>query len=765
LESTRRNALLVAVGVLGALGFLPQLGGPGYDAALVSGVVLPAIAGTAAALSLAATPTRTSDAVARGATLGVLLAAAGLLVILLHGARVGFCDPSEGLWLYALGPAFGSALGGVWGALMGLLTARLSAGRPPWQRRTLATALALSGPLACMGVSFYRFLTSPMVFAFDPFFGVFAGPLYDTVVNVVDRLLSYRQGTVATLMAVTLGASLFDRSREEGLRATLRARPGTACLALTAALLSLAHSASGPRFGHWSTAGSIEEALGGHYLGRRCDVIHPRAMAQRDVVLFTRDCDGSVAQVERYFGARGPDHIRVFLFGNETEKGWLMGASHTYIAKPWRREVYVQQAAYPHPVIAHELAHVIAGSFASGPFRVAGPWHGWLPDPGRIEGFAMAAAPDETDELTDLEWAAAMQDLGILPPLRSVFQLEFLSMTASKAYTVAGAFVGYLRERYGAAALRRWYAGATLPELTGGKDLDALELDFRKALEALHVTSQAQGTAKVRFERAPFFARHCPRIVDRTLADAGARLGAGDVSGAEAAYREALGLDPRNVEARFGLAGCDHKRGNTDGAVAKYVALGSGGELLQIQVSHALENAADLELSADHPEKAKPLYTRALDLTFDEDRRRTIEVKRWASGTKAQKPVVALLIGTPETPASWEVAAPLIQGWADRELFDDVPTYLLGRNLLNGGHYAEAASYLDAALRHASPLASVHREAVRLRVIAACALGEDPRRLGLVEELEKDQERARARRVGLLALVDRCTGNQGASPH
>ena len=763
MESTRRNALILAVGVLGALGFLPQLGGPGYDAALVSGAVLPAIAASAAALELSTSRMRSSDAVARGASLGALLAVAGLLVMLLHGARVGFCDPSEGLWLYVLGPAFGAALGGVWGALMGLVTARLSAERPRWQRRTLAIALALSGPLAGMGVSFYRFLTSPMVFAFDPFFGVFAGPLYDTVVNVVDRLLSYRQGTVATLLAVTLGASLFDRMREEGARATWRARPGTAVLAFAAAVLSLAHSASGPRLGHWSTSASIEEALGGHYLGRRCDVIHPRAMAQRDVALFTRDCDGSVAQVESYFGARGPEHIRVFLFANESEKGWLMGASHTYIAKPWRREVYVQQAAYPHPVIAHELAHVIAGSFSSGPFHVAGPLHGWLPDPGRIEGFAVAAAPDETDELTDLEWAAAMQDLGILPPLRSVFQLEFLSITASKAYTVAGAFVGFLRERYGMPALRRWYAGATLPEVTGGKDLDALDLDFRKALKALAVTSRAQGTAKVRFERAPFFARHCPRIVDRKLGEAGLRLAAGDVTGAETGYREALGLDPRNVDARFGLAGCEHQRGNTGGAVAKYVALGAGGDLMQIQVSHALENAADLELSADHPDQAKALYTRALDLTFDEDRRRTLEVKRWASGTPAQKPVVALLIGTPDTPASWEVAAPLIQGWADHELFDDVPAYLIGRNLLNGGHYAEAAGYLAIALDRRSPLASVHREAVRLRVIAACALGEDPRHWGAVEALEKDTELARARRDGLLRLMERCTGTVGAA--
>lgn len=761
----RRNALLVAVLALGGLGFLPQLGGPGYDAALVSGAILPAIAAIAAAVELLGRDVRPSQAVARGATLGVLLSAAGLAVVLLHGVRVGFCDPSEGLWLYVLGPGFGAALGGVWGALVGWAATRFGKARPRWQRLTLAITLALAGPLSGMAVSFYRFVTSPMVFAFDPFFGVFAGPLYDTIVNVVDRLLSYRQGTVATLLAVTLGAILYDDVPEDGLRTVLRARPGTALLALAAALLSLAHSASGPRFGHWSTAASIEEALGGHYLGSRCDVIHPRTMAQREIALFARDCDGSVAQVERYFGVRGPEHIRVYLFANEGEKGWLMGASHTYIAKPWRREVYVQQAPYPHPVIAHELAHVIAGTFASGPFHVAGPLHGWLPDPGRIEGFAVAAAPDETDELTDLEWAAAMLDLGILPPLRSVFQLEFLSITASKAYTVAGAFVEFLRERYGMPALRRWYAGAPLTEIAGGKDLDALDRDFRAKLKSLGVTKRAQGTAKVRFERAPFFARHCPRIVDRTLSDAGMRLGAGDVTGAETAYKEALGLDPRNVDARFGLAGCEQKRGDTEGAVARYVELGTRGGLLQIQVSHALENAADLELSADHPERAKVLYTQALDLTFDEDRRRTIEVKRWASGTEAQKAIVKLLIGTPATPPAWEIAAPLIQAWADHDALHDLAPYLIGRNLLNGGHYADAAGYLDTALARSSPLASVHREAVRLRVIAACALGDDPRRLSVLGDVEKDEELARARREGMRRLVERCTSSRDQGAH
>ena len=197
-EPRRRNGALAAVAGLGALGFLPQLGGPGYDSALVSGLVLPGLAASVAALEMSAERPAPSAAVARGAAIGTVYGLIGFLVMLLHGARVGFCDPSEGIWIFVLGPGFGAALGGVWGALVGLLAGRLVEGRKPWLRRTAAIGLALLGPVSGIVVSLVRFVTSPMVFAFDPFFGVFSGPLYDTVVNVVDRLETYRAGTLAT---------------------------------------------------------------------------------------------------------------------------------------------------------------------------------------------------------------------------------------------------------------------------------------------------------------------------------------------------------------------------------------------------------------------------------------------------------------------------------------------------------------------------------------------------------------------------------------
>lgn len=761
-EPTRRNALALTVLALGGLGFLPQLGGPGYDSALVNGLVLPAIVAVTAALEASRTRPPARVAVARGAELGLTLAVIAFLVMLLHGLRVGFCDPSEGLWLYVLGPGFGALLAGVWGGLVGIAAGALGERRGRWLRRGAAVLFALAGPLACIAVSFYRFLTSPMVFAFDPFFGVFSGPLYDTVVSVVDRLLTYRAGTLATLAAATLAAKLWDRARERGVRTALEERPGMALVALAATLASIAHSAEGPRFGHWSTVASISEALGAHRSGKRCDVIYPKALSEREAELFTRDCDARVPQIEAFFGTHGPEHIRVFLFTNDVEKGWLMGASHTYIAKPWREEVYVQEALYPHPVLSHELAHVIAGSFGRGPFRVAGPLGGLLPDPGRIEGFAVAAAPDETDELTTLEWAASMQTLGILPPLHTVFQLDFLSITASKAYTVAGAFVTFLHDRYGSEAVRRWYGGATLTAAFGGKDMAALERDFHDALTKLRVPERALLTAKARFERAPFFERKCPRIVDRALGDANQRLGTGDVNGAEEGYRAALGLDPRNVDARFGLAGCSRRRGDAEQAIRSYLALGHEKDVTKPEEARAFETSADIELARGHADAARGLYTKALELVFDEDRRRTLEVKRLATEGTARDALVALLIGGPDDPPSWDVAAPLLQAWLDTHPTDDLTPYLIGRNLFLAGRYADALPYLNRSLSFLPKLESVRREAYRLRIVTGCALGKDPERMLWLERALADRTLPLARRIGLTRVAERCPGMSAA---
>jgi formylglycine-generating enzyme required for sulfatase activity len=754
-ERSRHVGALIALSIFGATGFVPQFGGPGYEAALAAGLVLPMAAAVVTALEVVAARAGGANAFARGVAVGTGLAAAGLLVVLLHGFRVGFCDPTEGVVIFLFGPAPGVLLGGVWGGVAGVLVGALDDRYVLRRPRLMAVLFALAGPILGMLVSIGRFMSSPMVFAFDPFFGVLAGPLYDVVVNVVDRLMTYRLGTLATLGGLWLGSSLHDAVRAVGVRQALRTQPGALAVTIFCALGSAAHALSGPHFGHWSTAASIEKALGGRLTGARCDVVHSRGIPLRDVKRFTRDCDRHVPEIEAFFGTRGPTHVRVYLFANDGEKGWLMGASHTQIAKPWRGELYLEHAPFPHPVIAHELAHVIAGSFARGPFRVAGPLGGVLPDPGRIEGYAVAAAPDENDELSSEDWSAAMLKLGVLPPLTTLFQLDFLGQSASKAYTVSGAFVAFLRDRYGAPALRRWYAGEPLDAATGGRSLAALEVDFRKALAARPIPERALATAKARFDRPSIFGRSCPRIVDRALGEAGERLGAGDLAAAEAGYRRALALDAGNLDARFGLAAVTLRGGQVDRAIELFTGLARDAKVPKPLVVRALETCGDLELARDRGGEAKRHFQAALALVFDEDRKRTLEVKEFAADSPGREAIVALLIGDPEFGPSWEVAAPLIQAWSDQHPESDVPPYLIGRNLMNSGRYAEAARYLDRSLALDASLSTVRREALRLRVVAAAALEDEKAAFGALGRALQDPELLAARREGLVRLVRR----------
>src|SRR6185503_21258737 len=100
-----------------------------------------------------------------------------------------------------------------------------------------------------------------------------------------------------------------------------------------------------------------------------------------------------------------------------------------------------------------------------------------------------------------------------------------------------------------------------------------------------------------------------------------------------------------------------------------------------------------------------------------EDRQRTLQVKALASHDSGREAIVALLIGEDDFGPGWEGAAPLIQAWADREPDHDIPPYLIGRNLFSAGRYKDAASYLDRSLALGAHLASVRREAFRLRLI------------------------------------------------
>ena len=112
-------AATIAVVLLGGIGFLPLFGGPGYEAALAAGLVLPALGAVATAVEVASARPAPLDAYGRGLLSGFRLALLALLVTLAHGFRVGFCDPWDDIALFALGPGVGAVMGAFGGGMLG----------------------------------------------------------------------------------------------------------------------------------------------------------------------------------------------------------------------------------------------------------------------------------------------------------------------------------------------------------------------------------------------------------------------------------------------------------------------------------------------------------------------------------------------------------------------------------------------------------------------------------------------------------------------
>ena len=627
----------ITLALMFAIGFLPLFGGPGYEQSLATGLLVPTAAAIAVARDVVRGGTRDPlHAVMRGVLCGLAFAGISLFTAVVHGLRVGICEWWGALLYFALTAACGCVLGGAWGALVGELVSAY-ARRGALKRLRLWCALgAIAAPIACVVVSLVRFHGSPMIFAFDPFVGFFSGTLYDTVIEPGLSLYTYRLGSLSTLICGAFVASLVMRT-DRGFR--IDPRQPRAALALLAGIASLGISLSGAKLGHWSTPASIEKELGGRLEGARCVVLYPSTTRLEEANLLVKDCDEEVKAVEARLGAHGPAKIRAFFFRDADQKKKLMGAANTYIAKPWREEVYLQLGGYPHPVLAHELAHVIAGSFGHGPFKIAGSIGGYLPNPGLIEGLAVFASPEDED-LTDLQWAKAMKIIGILPEMQRVFSLGFLGDASSKSYTLAGAFIDTIATRYGVETVRRWYGGEEISSLTK-KSWPDLEREFLETIDKVELPAEAESFARARFARPGIFGRKCPHVVDALRHEGDICRDTQRFDEAITLYREALAKDAVDFASRKELATMQRRHGDRETGRVDLEAMVKGGDRVpRTWRDRAQEALADAEMIDGAYDAAAPRYDGLARGSLDEDSARTLEIKAIAARDPEARPAV-----------------------------------------------------------------------------------------------------------------------------
>jgi tetratricopeptide (TPR) repeat protein len=752
---------LAASALMGlALAPSPLFGVHGVESALVTAVVLaPLVAAAGARLVVAVRRSGTGPTapVLLGQAVRVALAVwlVPVAILALNALRIRQCSPLEGLAFMVLGPGIGLALA----AITGLL---LSAALP---RSRTATATSVLVVLVTYAAGLHGFWATPGIAVFNPYAGWFPGTIYDEEVSLPTELLTFRVVSAALLGALAVAfAALWDPGARRLRISRVRRAPlaGLGALALAGAwAVATAH---GAELGHRSDEAHIVDELGATERGQRCIVHAPRELDRDELQRLVADCDFRVARAEQLLGVTQPEPVQAFVFRSASEKRRLMGAGSTYIAKPWRNEVYLQRRSWPHPVLAHEVAHVVAGQAARGPWRVSGRLGGWLPNPALIEGVAVALTWKSRQGLTPHQWARAMLELGRLPRLDQVFGLSFMLQPPSNAYTAAGSFVRFLRERHGPEAVRRAHRRGQVAGAVG-VDRATLDAQWRDFLREVPLPQEAMELARLRFERRSIFSTICPHRVAQLHAELAGHRAAGSLGEATETCKRILSIDPADLRARAALVGTLAHQGNESAAREQLKRLRGRFDAPAPVVARARERLADAAWLRGRPEQALAVYRKLLGRPQTEGSARGLEVKVLgieASGRQATL-VRDLLVHRAGKSSPSAVAVHLARELSEVRA-DGLGPYLEARQLYFKDRFDLALSTLEQARARGLPTDRLTRETERLRGIVLFATGRlEQARQHWKHLAERDSTR-HGRRIQAREWLARIAYAQGRQP-
>lgn len=667
----------------------------------------------------------------RSSALGLALLALPLLAVSLNALRVGSCAPLEGIAFFLLLPLSSTTLAAGVGVFWGLIL----------PRPRLATLAAVATVVASLSWAIFRFYSAPAIFAFDPFAGYFPGTLYDEEVRIPTALLFARLYHLSWAMSLLGLAALFLDPLELRLRAQRLALPRRGIAAVTALGLSAAMPLTLHRaeLGFAVDTDAVRRALGGVRHTAHFSIHYPRHLSRQEVASLVDDHEFRYAQLARLFGPH-PRRIHSYIFASAQQKRRLMGAAHTFIAKPWRHEIYLQASRFPYRALKHELAHVFAGPHGDSTFGVSlrWRWRGPLPYPhfnvGLIEGVAVAADWSPAGELSPDQRAAALFRLGLAPPIERLFGIGFLAQAGGRSYALAGSFSRFLLRHHGRQKLLRSYGRAGDFHAIYGRTLATLIADWRASLEQIEIPPHLLQLAKERLRRPPIFRRICPHLAANLRADARGALGRKEPRAAVVALERLCRLDPGEPRNTLHLARARALAQGAQPAIEDLEQLLQHPALSKPLRRQVLSLLGDLHWRSHDSPRARSRYRAAAALAAGPGDRRLLRLKRWAlrQPDPLRTSVLAYLIrpldaprdGAADVMASRAMVEQLrrrvaadpatLEPRAQRERrWGGLGHYLLAKALSNRGHHALAIDPMRQALRAGLPGGDFQLEAWR----------------------------------------------------
>lgn len=612
----------------------------------------------------------------------------GVILISLNATRVRNCNFFDGIAFFLLLPGCTA----LYGALLGVLAARLTLG----MAQAIRVMFAWTVVLAPLAMSLWALYKQPPIFVFDHLWGYFAGSLYDETITIDKRLLMFRLGTAVRALAVMAIVVAWERW----------ARLGTSVvMSILFAALGTTYAYEifvGPQFGFRVTRDDILEHLPVQveregvvlHLPTGTDAAMQKAMAD--------DHAFRLQQLLAHLDVTLAQPIHSYVYANAADKALYMGGRSTMITKPWLNEIHVHDVRAPHYVMPHELAHAVAANFGSALLRVSAQ-HELLVNMGLVEGFAQAFTPD-TDELDLHHWARAMFDLHLAPDMRTMLGSgDFWAQAPRRAYTVAGSFVRYLFDKYGAPPLKLAYPRADF-EQAYGKSLDALVTEWEGFLKHVDITPREKHIAAERFRTPSIFVRTCAHEIAQLNSEAERA----EPQKAVALRRQICEHLSNAPAARLELAEALRRAGDLDGFLTQAKELLDSRELNAVQQAEVHEARSDVLWEQGRLDEAHTEAKAVLDLNISIAAERRAWARIWAMDLKPEvsDPVMRFLQG--KLPVVSAVL--LLDKEASANPGDKTFPYLIARQLHQAEAWEQAAAYLRDAGPHPFPPFEAERE-------------------------------------------------------
>jgi tetratricopeptide (TPR) repeat protein len=337
------------------------------------------------------------------------------------------------------------------------------------------------------------------LFVYNPIFGFFPGPLYDEAIPITLTLVISRISVLLWGIVILLALRIID-----GLNRNIT-RIWDALFILVIAIAIITVYLKEPEIGISYTRDYItQNVLTGSVETDNFIIYYdPGSPEAKDLDLISMDHEWRYKQLREALELKSQEKIKSYIYPDTETRKKLIGAGETTIANPVHNEIHLIYDSFPHPVLKHELVHVMSGEFGNAVLKIS-------PKIGLLEGIAVAA-DWRGQKYNPHQWSKVMIEMGIAPDVENIVGFGFWYAPAEVSYTFMGSFSKYLIDTYGIEKYKTAYKTGSFSGY--GKDVAELELEWKEFLKTVETPPETKAIAEARFSRPSIFHAKCPRKI------------------------------------------------------------------------------------------------------------------------------------------------------------------------------------------------------------------------------------------------------------